>query len=220
MSTRTPIDLPARIARLQSALPEMVAAGTFAIAWVAPGRLPWALLRSLVLVMLVEFLIVHSAGFLGGALLAEGVSTGKRVGTLLGFGAFYLLFAGAFGLAFGSWSPVVTLLWLVGSRVLTVVVDPRPTEDERHRQASLWAVGALLYLIGVFVTTLLPIPKLGVTEAVRDGLDLPGSGLWIDQPHRVFVFGLLYFALLALVEVTDFRFARSSLPTLARRPKP
>lgn len=53
----------------------------------------------------------------------------------------------------------------------------------------------------MFATTLLPIPKFGVSEEVVRGQKLPGGGLWIDEPHRVIAFGFLYFTALAISEV-------------------
>jgi hypothetical protein len=196
---------PGRLARFHSALPELVAAGTYAVAWVAPERLPTGLLRSLVLAMLVEFLVVHSAGFLGGVVLTERLSRPKRLAGLAAFGALYLGFAAAFGLAFGSWAPVWTMGWLVGSRALTVLVDRRSGAEERRRQKELWVAGAVVYLFGVFLTSIVPLPALGIDAAARERLALPGSGLWIEEPHRVFAFGLFYFALIAWVELQGAR---------------
>lgn len=182
-----------------------MAAGTYAVAWVAPARLPQPLLRSLMLALLIEFLVVHSAGFLGHALLEQRRSKRRRIVWLVGFGGVYLLFAAAFGMAFQSWAPVATFGWLIGSRVLTVLVDPLPGERERERQRALWGQGAILYLFAIFITAIVPLPRLGVDEAARARMDLPGSGLWIDEPWRVFAFGLLYFGLLAWVELRGER---------------
>lgn len=65
----------------------------------------------------------------------------------------------------------------------------------------------MFYLAFVFVTTLLPMPKLGITPAVVDAQDLPGSGLWIDEPHRVIAFGFLYFSTWGISELYAHRWA-------------
>jgi len=193
--------LPDRLARLASAAPELAASATYLTAWVAPGRLDPGLIRMLLLGMLVEFLVVHSNGMLGGIVFGTRGEGRSKAGLLAGLGALYLLFAGAFSLAFGSWMPLATIGWLLGSRFWTLVVDPRGRDEERARQMSLWVLSGAVYVLGVFVTILPPLPELGLDAAVRAALDLPGEGLWIDQPHRVMAFGFLYFGILAWAEL-------------------
>ncbi len=48
---------------------------------------------------------------------------------------------------------------------------------------------------------MLPVPRLGISRAAVDDLALPGSGLWIEQPHRVLAAGTLYFLCRTLVDV-------------------
>jgi hypothetical protein len=57
-----------------------------------------------------------------------------------------------------------------------------------------------LYVLGVFVTVILPLPRLGITPEVVAQLGIPGSGLWVERPHTVIAFGLLYFGALAAVK--------------------
>lgn len=191
-------------ARVVSATPEVLATITYFVAWFAPGQLSGELLRSLVLAMLVEFLVVHSSALLS-AFLAGGIP-GLRHPALavLGLGAFYMLFAAAFAAAFDSWMPVWVMGWLIGSRVLTLAVDFRGRDDEPDRQRALWVAGAVLYLLLAFATAIPPIPAFGLDEAARARMALPGSGLWIDEPQRPIAMGAFYFGLLALVELTDW----------------
>lgn len=193
--------LPEGLARAASAAPELVASATYLIAWIAPGRLDPPLVRMLLLGMLVEFLVVHSNGLIGGIVFGTRGEGRSKVGLLAGLAALYLLFAGGFSLAFGSWMPLWTIGWLLGSRLWTLVVDPRDGDAERGRQMGLWALSAVLYVAGVMVTVILPLPELGLDAAARATLDLPGEGLWIDQPHRVMAFGFLYFGLVAWAEL-------------------
>ena len=196
--------LPAWPARVVSATPEVLATITYFVAWFAPAQLSGELLRSLVLAMLVEFLVVHSSAFLSAFL--DGGVPGLRHPALLvlALGVFYMAFAGAFAAAFGSWMPVWVMGWLIGSRVLTLAVDFRGRGDEADRQRVLWLTGAVLYLVLAFATSVPPIPAFGLDEAVRARMALPGSGLWIDEPQRPIAMGAFYFGLLALVELTDW----------------
>ena len=52
---------------------------------------------------------------------------------------------------------------------------------------------------------LLPLPRLGLTPEVVARLALPGSGQWVEQPHRVLAFGFLYFAATAISEAFGHR---------------
>ena len=190
--------------RVVSATPEIVASASYLVAWVAPSSLDPKMLRSLVLAMLVEFLVVHSSGFLSAFLGKSGARPRKTLPALLGLAALYLLFAGGFALAFGSWMPIWVIGWLIGSRVVTVVFDPREREDERARQQALWAAGAALYVVLAFVTAILPVPELGLDAGVRAAMDLPGSGAWVDEPQRPIAMGALYFGLLAVIELRSW----------------
>jgi hypothetical protein len=196
--------LPAWPGRIASATPEILASLSYFTAWFAPASLSGEFLRGLVAAMLVEFLVVHSSAFLS-AFVDRG--KGGRAGPFLvalALAAFYMIFAGAFALAFHSWMPVWIMGWLLGSRLLTLLVDYRGRGDESARQRVLWISGALLYLVLAFATTIPPIPAFGIDEAVRARMALPGSGLWIDQPQRPIAMGAFYFGLLAVIELTDW----------------
>jgi hypothetical protein len=56
----------------------------------------------------------------------------------------------------------------------------------------------------VFVTLLLPLPRLGLTPDIVASAGLVGSGYWIENPHSVVAFGLIYFGLQALAKGKDW----------------
>jgi hypothetical protein len=189
--------VPHPAGRVFAAAPDALTALCYAVTWVAPFAWSGGAVKTLMLVMLMEFLVVHSGGFLGATVLADDVSKAKKSLALVGFGAFYLLFATAFSLAFQAWWPVLTFAWLLGSRFALVWLSPLPREDEKSRQMSLWALSVAAYLFAVFMGVLLPLPRLGVSEAVVGQLGLAGSGLWVEKPHTVLCSGLLYFSVMA-----------------------
>ena len=191
-------------ARLGSAMPELFASALYFVAWISPASLSSELLRSLVLAMLVEFLVLHSTIFL--TVLGAGGIASRKLPTLavLGLGAIYLIFAGAFALAFHSWMPVYIIGWLVGSRLVTLWIDPRG-EDEAARQVRLWAWGTFLYLLFAFATSIPPVPAFGVDGDTIERMHLPGSGLWISEPQRPIAMGAFYFGLLGLAELRGSR---------------
>jgi hypothetical protein len=186
--------------RLFSAAPDAVTALVFAAAWVAPLHWGRDLVGNLMLVMMLEFLVVHSGGFIGMAVVNPEVGRRAKTLAVLGFGAFYMLFALAFALAFHRLWAVWAFTWLLGSKLATVWLSPAAPTREVERQKSLWGLSVALYVLGVFVTVILPLPRLGITPEVVAQLGIPGSGLWVERPHTVIAFGLLYFGALAAVK--------------------
>ena len=189
---------PARpVARLFAALPDALTCVAYAWTWLQPLRFYAGSTKTLMLVMLMEFLCVHSGGFLGVTVLSDGFSRLQKSLAILGLGCFYLMFATAFSLAFHAWWPVYTFVWLLGSRFALVWLSPVPRENEAGRQMSLWALSVAAYLAGVFLGVLLPIPELGLGAAVLPSLGLEGSGLWVEKPQTVIASGTFYFAAMA-----------------------
>jgi hypothetical protein len=167
------------------------------------------------LVMLLEFIIIHSAAFMGAVLFAPG-SRGRRAWRVVGLGAFYSLFAGGFALAFKTAWPLWSFWGLTLNRMLSVLVGQAPEGEEREFLQRGWAACALAYLVFAFATIILPIPRLGITPDVVRTLGLQGEGLWVDQPWRVLAFGFVYFSAVGLSELFDHRWLRTrkdALPT-------
>ena len=187
-----------------SALPDVALATTFLLTWIRPEFLGIQRVRFLLMVVLLEFIIIHSSAFLGNV-LASDLDKGKKTLGLLGLGAFYTIFAGAFSLVNKSWWPVTSFWMLMLNKFLFLFTRAVPSEEEKAAWASGWATNVLFYLGATFATTLLPIPRLGVTSAVQKQFHLPGSGLWISEPWRVLALGFLYFSAVSIVEITGFQ---------------
>ncbi|MFQ5572377.1 MAG: hypothetical protein ACE5G0_22095 [Rhodothermales bacterium] len=194
--------LPSRIA---TATPDLLFAAAYLITWIAPYTLGRRVVAYLMLVMLLEFLIVHSSGFMGSVVFNKPLATQTKITSLLGLALFYAIFALAFSVAFRAWWPLWTILLLTLNRMLIVFAGDVPEGHERAFIKRGWAVSALLYLVFAFITTLLPMPILGISREVVEAQALPGSGLWIDEPHRVLAFGFLYFLALGLSELFSHR---------------
>jgi hypothetical protein len=181
--------------RIVAAFPDAVTAAVFALLWVAPLAFGASGVRNAMLVMLVEFVLVHASGFMGVIMLSDRTSRGMRVAALLGFAVFYLLFIGTFVAVFAQWWPLFAFAWLLLGKLAVVLGAHRLDVGERQRVQSTWALSVLFYLGGVFATTLLPLPRLGVQPDVLPLLGLTGSGVWVDAPHCVLAFGCVYFGL-------------------------
>jgi hypothetical protein len=194
-----------------NAAPDLGLAAVCLITWLAPPTFGDRFVAHIMLVMLLEFIIVHSSGFMGQTLLAKG-SRADRMKGMLGFGVFYTLFVAGFALAFHTWWPIVAFWGLTANRLLAVLMGWVPAGKARDYVRRGWAAGALYYIGGVMLTTLLPVPRLGITRDVVRSLALPGEGLWIDQPHRVVAFGFLYFLARGISELYEHRWLQSGLP--------
>lgn len=205
------------LSRFLGALPDAVAAGFFLINWIAPHTFGIDAVRNGMLIMLVEFVLIHASVFLGNAALEESTSRRNKVMAMGGFAAFYLMFVTSFAWIFKSWWPFVAFGWLLASK-LGIALDTRQTPFERrHAMQSDWAIGTMAYLTGVFITVLIPLPRLGITAEAASRLDLPGEGLWVSQPHTVIAFGTIYFALLAFSKWRRTLLAPTNLPGLKAR---
>jgi hypothetical protein len=85
--------------------------------------------------------------------------------------------------------------WLqTGNRLLGVLSRTPVPGGEQAFLKSSWLASVLLYVLGCFLTSFLPMPAFGITRGVIAGLRLPGTGLWISEPYRVIAFGFLYYA--------------------------
>lgn len=189
------------IARAFAALPDALTSAAFLCAWIAPGWIGYERVRNFMLLMLIEFVVMHSSAFTAAIFNTENLSRFKRALFLTGLTAFYMIFVLAFSLAFGSTWPIWGFLWLFVSRFLHLFVSNGESRAQVQSMLGAWVVSALAYILGAILTALVPLPALGITPEVIRALHLSGSGLWIEQPWTVLAFGVLYFALLALAKL-------------------
>ncbi|HEY6784664.1 MAG TPA: hypothetical protein VI159_06905 [Gemmatimonadales bacterium] len=169
-------------------------AAVFLITWIVPNTFGDHTLRFLMLVMMMEFVVVHSSAFMGNVMISRA-NRGAQATALAGFGVFYSLFAGAFALAFKTWWPITMFWGQTLNRLLGVLFGQVPDEDQKAFIQRSWIASVLLYLLGAFVTIVLPIPRLGITSSVIAAQQIHSSGLWVEQPQRVLAFGVMYFLL-------------------------
>ena len=198
MNTEAPAEqVSSAIARWISALPDALTSLAYLVTWFSPLLWKADAVKFLMLVMLLEFLVVHSGAFIGAIVLSDKASRRAKTLAVLGFGSFYMLFAGAFSLAFDSWWPVLTFGWLLVAKFAMIWLAPVAKTEEAQRQMTLWAFSVAAYLGAVFLGVILPLPRFGLEADVVAQLHLPGSGQWIEKPHTVIAGGFVYFGLLA-----------------------
>ena len=176
-------------------------AAMFLITWFRPNTFGPLTVHHLTFVMLMEFIVVHATGFLG-AVAARDNPRWQRALMFSGLGAFYMIFAAAFAVVYGGWWPLWAFWGLMASRFPTVVLRP-PDAQGQNALIVNWAGMMVLYLGGIFLTAIAPIPAFGVTAAVIEAQHFTDKGIWPEEPYRVMAFGTLYFAGLTFLAVTN-----------------
>lgn len=190
-----------------AALPDFGLAAFALITWIRPSVFGLHWIRWFVLLMLVEFIVVHSSAFLGTIAFSRESAVRRIKGTIL-VSLFYTVFLVGFALGFKTWWPIVTFWLLSANRLAGVLLGQAPSGAEQELIKRGWAAGAVFYILGVMVTILLPLPRLGINPHVVAQLDLPGSGEWISHPHRAVAFAFVYFLAVALSERKGHQWAR------------
>lgn len=178
--------------RLFGALPDLATGIACLVVWVAPFSFGQDAVKTVVLMMLMEFLLVHGAGFFTAVAFMDDLSRAKRLLAMSGLLLFYALFVAAFAWSFRAWWPVGVFLWLAIGKATWIFTSPRDRAAEMDRQTKVWAFSVAMYLAAVFGGLLLPLPRLGISEAILPQLGLPGSGEWIERPH-VAVAGMAFY---------------------------
>jgi hypothetical protein len=208
-----------------SALPDFGLAAVFLITWIRPSTFGSFMVKWLLLVMMMEFIIIHASGFMGVVAFAPGGRAVRGL-SIVGLGLFYTLFAGGASLAFRSWWPITAFWGQTVNRLLGVILGRAPDAEQRDLVMSGWGAAVCFYLLGCFATILLPIPRLGITPAVVAAQRIPGGGLWVEHPEKVIAFGVIYFGLTAWSEITahdwtgKIRTATSLFADETRAPRP
>lgn len=195
-----------------AALPDAATAVGMGLAWAMPKVVGIPFVRAMFVTFLLEFLAIHAGGMLAGGVPSKNPSNGPKSAkqaavsvpepparalavTLAGFALFYLVFAATFSLVFGMWWALVSFAFLLLAKMMPLLT--RASSETDTHGGAIWATSVFLYIATVFATLFLPIPELGLDDAMRASLELPGTGVWIDDPERALSAGLIYFVLMA-----------------------
>ncbi len=175
-----------------SAAPDFGFAATCLLTWVWPDALGDRMVRHIVMVMLLEFFVVHSAGFMGVVAWGGGSRRTRGLG-ILGLAALYTLFTAGYAVGFGSWWMVGAFWSLTLNRLTSVLFGVAPSEDRTLLLGVSWAASVVFYLASVFATVALDVPPLGITPDVVARQGFTVGGAWTEEPWRVVACGALYF---------------------------
>lgn len=188
--------------RFGAALPDTVTASVFLTLWFAPLRFGPRGVGNAMLVMIVEFILIHSTIMVPVALVVLSERFGGPRKTLLATGvliAVYLFFLAALSAGFHAWWPCLAFSWLLLAKFGAQVPGMQTAQTEEIDEGKVWVLSLLAYFGGMFAFTLLPLPQLGFATLDNSALELPSrsTGIWIREPFRVLAFGTFYFYFLA-----------------------
>jgi hypothetical protein len=176
---------------IMPALPELGLALIFLMTWISPRVLGSNWVKSLLLTLLAEMLLL-SAAFALWRIEAEG---GFLLVLMWGLLGLYVLAAWGLSRLFQSWWPMVVLglllasrWWVDGLPLLASGIDDTP---------ELLAFRGIALMAAVVVTTIVPLPRLGMSPELVREIRIPGDGIWVDHPERLLATGLLYFSAIA-----------------------
>jgi hypothetical protein len=198
MASPTPVRFT--LADVVSAVPDLLLAASFLAAWVNPATRGVPTVRRLVMIILLEFFIVHSSGFMSA--IAVGDRERRTTITMtLGLGAFYTLFLAAFSAGFGDWWLLGSFWLLMGNRLLGLILGQSPDEKRQSFIMGSWAVSVAAYLLAVSIGAVSEPPALGVTASVIHAQGFTIGGLWTEKPQTALAAGAIYFAIMGAWEL-------------------
>jgi hypothetical protein len=194
--------------RAVSALPDVALGILFLVTWIDPRVFGEGVLKYALLTMLMEFIVVHSSGFMGFVLWGSSLGAVKKTLATLGFGVFYSGFLVGFALGFDAWWPVWAFWGLTFNRLTSALLSREAAGKARERITNEWGMSAAMYLLWVFATIPPWVPALGITPEVIASARLPGTGSWVEEPYRVIAAGAGYFLSQAFLELGGSAFIK------------
>ncbi len=194
---------PPTSAAFATALPDLAIAVLFLVTWMRPAAVSAEMVPHLTILMGLEFVVVHSAGFMGFIVHGDGTRERRTLWMLLLIG-FYSLFALGFSLAARAWWPLASFTLLGLNRTATIWTGQSRGSSAGRFIVRGWVIPTAAYLGMAFVTGFAPLPRLGITDAIVARAHAHGvGGLWSDEPWRVLAFGFLYFTVVGIAELSD-----------------
>lgn len=181
-----------------SSVPDFLLGLSFLVTWIDPKALGDDMVSYLFQVMLLEFIIIHSAGFMSGVIYGNA-TLGQKIKMMIGLGSFYFIFIIGFALGFHSWWPVIAFGGLMMNRMMSVLTGQAEAGTEIAFAKNMWGLNVFYYLLSIFVVIFLPLPALGITPDVLSDLNM--SGDFVDEPEKMMAWGFLYFSLIGWSEL-------------------
>lgn len=189
-------------ARLTSSLPDFALATGYLITWIAPYTFGDGVVRLLVIMIMFEFIILHSSALLMAFILGGFSSRGSLIG-FIGLSAIYFVFAVGLSVLINAWWPFFTILLLTVNRALMMRQSGRTPARRQFSLIISWVMGFLAYAAALVLCGSLTLPVFGATPEVG-ALQMPDvGGSFVEEPHTALSAGFVYYLTVALLEVRD-----------------
>ena len=190
------------MSRIGAAAPDAITASVFLALWLVPLAFGARGVGNGMLVMLVEFVLIHATILVPAAIIVLSLRFAGPHKALLATGVLivvYLLFLAALSATFHAWWPCLAFTWLLLAKFGLRLPGERLADEQQIDEGAIWTRSMLAYLGGLFAFTVLPIPQLGFASIDTSALVLPSHarGIWMREPYRVIAFGTFYFYFLA-----------------------
>jgi hypothetical protein len=195
---------------LAGAAPNFGFVALFAWAWVSPSSLGDERVNWLFWTLVIEFLVVHSTGFMAAAVYSSQERASRFKAAAM-FGFPYFVLTGIFALAMKAWWPLASFWSLTANRWLGPLIGKLEPEQTREFVMVSWVVSMAFYCLAVPLAMALPVPELGFAEhpVLLAGANSPEEA----QLHRWMAAGAAYFTINGLSEALRHRW----VPARVRR---
>ena len=194
---------PVTVGGVISALPDFALATVFLVTWFVPKAFGLDTVNSLLLLMPVEFITIHSTAFMQKVIYAD-TNRFLIVLQVILLTLFYSLFLGAISLGFHVWWPLFSFWALTGKRILSIMMNRQPRGEKLQQIQRAWIVSTLAYIVLISVA-FLPLPALGLTPENMSGVKMTGSGDLVSHPEHLMFWGLCYYGALGCSSLIDNR---------------
>lgn len=196
--------VPVYLKNTMDASPDFIMALAFLATWIEPTALGNNMLNYFSLIMLLEFIIIHSAGFMGFAIIS-GKTIFQKISRVIGLGLFYSLFVWAFCASTGETWPMAAFWILLLNRILGGIFEKESETTFQTVVMVRWGWSVFCYLISIAFSAMMPIPRFGWSDEIVQQLGSGGKGLWLEQPHTLLAAGFFYFLLISIFEMYGHR---------------
>jgi hypothetical protein len=173
-----------KLITVAGSVPSGLLAATYLLVWISPLLFGANRPRDLLLLLLLEFLVIHSSGYLL-AVHGKEKETRQRVKSFLLVFIIYCSFAAGLAIVFKNYFPPLMFVLLFAARATQL-------RNASDRASKEWSLTTLAYFVAVIGCVFLPVPELGVTQEIVPQLHLPGKGALVSNPQSTFAAGFFY----------------------------
>lgn len=173
------------------ALPEFALAALFLLTWFQPTLLHPHMVTALVLLILMEFVILHSSIILGVLLGSAKDPLIRKAGITVG--AIYVAFAVVVALASRQFWIIPAFALLTMNRLAPLLNEEALESGPLTRLLLPWLGATLIYMGLSMAVHGLPMPQFGITDTTAVADAVGGTGTFFEAPQAAIAMGFFYY---------------------------